>query len=157
MADGLTGTEVGSSAVGIGGTEEEVGCGYAMVGIDLSAASTKVSVEDGAHDHNTNATTNPHGRKHFVFTELQNPFNQQPAFVCQSGKVFLVHAFGCSWSLVVSQHADIYIDCFVCGHSFMYAIGPNSYLAVVASERITPLFRGVVRSATFRYVVNSHL
>jgi len=73
MAIGLTSTEFGSSAVEVEGAGVEVGCECSMVVADLSAASAKVSVEDGAQDDNTNATTMPHGLNQPVFIELHSP------------------------------------------------------------------------------------
>ena len=62
----MNGTEVGFCAVGVGGTEDGVGCWGTVVLADLSALSAAVSVADGAQDANTIATTNPHGRSEFV-------------------------------------------------------------------------------------------
>ena len=76
--DGFNGTEVGFCAVGVGGTEDGVGCCGTVVLADLSAVSAAVSVADGAQEASTIATTNPHGRKQFVLIATQRSAKVTP-------------------------------------------------------------------------------
>ena len=76
--DGLNGTEVCFYAVGVGGTEDGVGCCGTVVLADLSAVSAAVSVADGAQDANTIATTNPHGRRRLVIITTQRSAHVGP-------------------------------------------------------------------------------